>query len=82
MQNFPNPAAGTTKIYYGIPVPERVTLKLYNILGQCVATLVDDVQPAATYTVTVSTSGLASGVYFYRLMAYPFNEVRKLVVLH
>ncbi|HMD14001.1 MAG TPA: T9SS type A sorting domain-containing protein, partial [Bacteroidota bacterium] len=80
-QNYPNPANRITYISYDLPLPAIVSLRVYNILGQLISTLVDGVQPAATYTIPFSTERLASGVYFYQIRAFPFNETKKFVVL-
>ena len=81
-QNYPNPANRITHISYDLPIPAIVSLRVYNILGQLVSILVNGVQPAASYTIPFSTERLASGVYFYQLRAFPFNETKKFVVLH
>ncbi len=58
-----------------------VTLKVYDILGREVATLVNEEKPPGTYTATFDPSNLASGVYFYRLQAGSFTDVKKLLLL-
>jgi hypothetical protein len=68
-QNYPNPFNPSTSIRFQVPEPGRVSLKVYSLLGQEVATLVDDVRSAGTYLATFDARGLASGVYFYRLDA-------------
>ncbi len=68
-QNYPNPFNPSTSIRFQVPEPGRVSLKVYSLLGQEVATLVDDVRPAGTYLATFDARGLSSGVYFYRLDA-------------
>jgi hypothetical protein len=68
-QNYPNPFNPTTVITYSIATTGAVTLTVYDLLGQEVATLVDGVRPAGTYAVTWNASGLASGTYIYRLEA-------------
>jgi hypothetical protein len=83
-QNYPNPFNPTTKIDYTVPASKRgdfVTLKVYNVLGQEVATLVSGVQPAGKHSVTFDGSRLASGVYFYRLQAGNVSITRKLLLL-
>jgi hypothetical protein len=88
LQNYPNPFNPTTEIRYQIPEVRgkqsevsRVTLRVFDILGREVATLVDEVQEAGFKSVQWNASGVASGVYFYRLQAGGFAETRKLVVL-
>jgi len=80
-QNYPNPFNPTTKITYAVSTLRRVTLKVYNIFGQEITTLVDDMKPAGSYDVTFNASGIASGVYFYRLRSGNFIETKKLIVL-
>jgi hypothetical protein len=69
LQNFPNPFNPTTEIRYDIPKTAYVSLKIYDVLGRVVATLVDGVQSASSYMVQWNPSGLSSGVYFYRVQA-------------
>ena len=80
-QNYPNPFNPTTKINYSIPQQSFVTLKVYNILGQEVATLVNEVQRAAKYVATFDAKRLASGVYFCKLQAGGFVASKKLLLL-
>lgn len=80
-QNFPNPFNPSTTIRYSIANPSNVTLRVYNVLGQEVATLVNQRQTAGNFTVTFEASRFASGVYFYRLNAGTFNQVRKMMVV-
>ena len=80
-QNYPNPFNPTTIIRYQLPQGRNVLLKVYDILGREVATLVNEVKPPGTYTVQFDASGLASGMYFYRLDAGHFMCVRKLMLL-
>jgi tetratricopeptide (TPR) repeat protein len=80
-QNYPNPFNPTTTIKYDLPIETRVTLKLYDLLGREVRTLVDRQMPAGFHQATVDGSALASGVYLYRIDAGSFTHVRKLVLL-
>ncbi len=80
-QNYPNPFNPTTTISYELPANSFVTLKVYNILGEEVATLVNEKENAGSYIVKYDGSKMASGVYFYRLNAGSFVSVKKLVVL-
>ncbi len=80
-QNYPNPFNPSTIITYDIPTATRVTLKIYNILGQEVGTLVNTVQNAGRYIARFDASSLSTGVYFYYLQAGKFNQVKKMMVL-
>lgn len=80
-QNYPNPFNPATKIRYSIPVGTDVTLKVYNTLGQEVATLVNDYRPAGTYEAEFFASDLSSGVYYYVLRAGSFVGMRKMVLV-
>jgi hypothetical protein len=80
-QNFPNPFNPSTKIEFAIPMQSRVTLKVYNVLGQVVATLMDGMLGAGTHQVTFDASKIASGVYFYRLEAGSFTSMKKMMLL-
>jgi hypothetical protein len=80
-QNYPNPFNPITNIEYRIANSEFVNLKVYNVLGQKVATLVNRKQQAGSYIVEWDASGIASGVYYYRLVAGEFVDTKKLVLL-
>jgi len=80
-QNYPNPFNPTTKIKYQIPNSNHVTLKVFDILGRGVRTLVNETQVAGVHEVTFDTAGLTSGVYFYRLTAGSSVQTRKLVLV-
>jgi len=80
-QNYPNPFNPTTAICYQLPAISQVDLSIYNTLGQKVATLVSENQPAGYYTVHWDASGLASGVYFYRLEAGEFVQTKKMILV-
>lgn len=80
-QNYPNPFNPTTNIRFTLTNTERVELKVYNITGQEVATLVDGSLAAGTYEVPFDASELASGVYFYNLSSPTQAETRKMVLL-
>jgi endo-1,4-beta-xylanase len=80
-QNYPNPFNPSTSIRYTIPSTSRVTLRIFDVLGREVQTLVNTTQVPADYTVTFSAQKLASGVYFYRLDAGGFTETKKLMLL-
>ena len=80
-QNYPNPFNPTTEIQYSIPKNGFVTLKVYNLLGQEVMTLVNQQQMAGSYKVNLSAGALASGIYMYRLQTGNFTLIKKMVVL-
>ncbi|MBI2620341.1 MAG: T9SS type A sorting domain-containing protein [Ignavibacteriales bacterium] len=81
-QNYPNPFNPTTTIQFNIPDREFVFLTVHNALGERVAVLVNEIRSPGTHTVSIATSGLPSGVYFYSLQAGKFAETKKLMLLH
>lgn len=84
-QNYPNPSNPKSKIDYEIPVNGKVTLKLYNLLGQEVISLVDETKEAGYYTSEFDGTSLASGVYFYRIIAegsgQKFTKTLKMILV-
>ncbi len=80
-QNYPNPFNPTTNITYQIPEKSMVSLKVYNVLGQAVATLVHGEQARGQYNVRFDGSGLTSGVYIYRLQAGNFSQSKELMLI-
>ena len=80
-QNYPNPFNPTTSISYSIPKAGHVSLKVYDLLGREVATLVDEEKISGSYQVSFNAANLSSGVYFYRLQSNSFDETRKLILL-
>jgi len=80
-QNYPNPFNPVTTIKYSIPVASLVTLKVYDILGNEISTLVNEVQEADKYSVEFSADGLSSGIYFYTISAREFTRTRKMILL-
>ena len=80
-QNYPNPFNPTTTIEFALPKTEFVTLKIYNILGEQVATLVSEKLISGKYKYDWDAGGLASGVYLYRIQAGDYVEVKKMVLL-
>ncbi|MBK9099654.1 MAG: T9SS type A sorting domain-containing protein [bacterium] len=81
MQNYPNPFNPSTVISYQLSVSGDVTLKVFDILGNEVATLVNELKPAGNYEVEFDASSLTSGVYFYKLQAGTFVDTKKMVLL-
>ena len=80
-QNYPNPFNPSTTIFYELPKATFVTLKVYNLLGQEVATLLNEEKTAGSYKVQFDASNLAGGIYLYRLQAGEFFATRKLTLL-
>ncbi|HKI78370.1 MAG TPA: metallophosphoesterase [Ignavibacteriaceae bacterium] len=80
-QNYPNPFNPSTIIQYEISKSDNVTLKIFDVLGKEVKTLVNKYQPAGNYEVQFDASGLKSGVYFYRLTVGEFSKVNKLILM-
>ncbi len=88
-QNYPNPFNPSTSIQYAISSTQFVTLKVYDLLGREVATLVNEEKPAGSYNVEFSAKGgpessikhPASGVYFYRLQAGNYFDTKKMILI-
>jgi hypothetical protein len=80
-QNYPNPFNPSTTIRYGFTKQMIVSLKIFNILGQEVATLVNEEKPACNYEVNWNATNFSSGVYFYRLQTGSYVEVKKMLLL-
>lgn len=80
-QTFPNPFNPSTSISYQIPEMNFVTIKIYDVLGNEIATLVNEEKPAGTYKITWNAEGLSSGIYFYRLQAGNFVATKKMILL-
>jgi hypothetical protein len=80
-QNYPNPFNPTTSISYSIPKSAFVTIKVYDLLGREVTTLVNENKPVGNYNVEFNAGKLVSGVYFYRMKAGDFVQTKKLILL-
>ncbi|MCH9030046.1 MAG: T9SS type A sorting domain-containing protein, partial [Bacteroidetes bacterium] len=80
-QNFPNPFNSTTTIRYELPELANVTIKVYNILGEEVTSLVDEQKEAGRYQVQFNTGNLSSGVYIYRIDTGNFTASKKLILM-
>jgi hypothetical protein len=78
---YPNPFNPVTSIQYAVPSTQYVSLKVYDVLGQEVAVLVNEELKAGTYSVQWDASALASGVYFYKITAGSFHDVKKMVLM-
>jgi len=81
LQNYPNPFNPSTVIRYTIPETGFVKLKILNILGQEIRTLVNATQTAGEYKITFNAQNLSAGVYFYRLETGTFTQTKKLILL-
>jgi len=80
-QNYPNPFNPSTTISYSIPNDGLVTLKVYDILGNEVATLMNELQTAGVKNITFDASELSSGVYYYQLVSGEFTSTKKLILM-
>jgi hypothetical protein len=83
-QNYPNPFNPSTIIGYSVPKAGRVTIKLYDILGNEISVLEDNFRHPGNYDISVPlsiASGLSSGVYYYKMTAGDFSETRKMILL-
>jgi hypothetical protein len=80
-QNYPNPFNPSTNISFSLPAQQRTTLKVYNILGIEVATLMDEEKSAGKYSIQFNAKNLSSGIYFYELKTPGFRQVKKMLLL-
>lgn len=80
-QNYPNPFNPTTQIRYTVPRKVNVSLKIYNVLGELVSTLTNEIHNPGTYQVIFDGSNLASGVYFYRLEGQHFRQTKSFTLI-
>jgi hypothetical protein len=80
-QNYPNPFNPTTTIKYQIPEVSFITLKVYDVLGNEIAILVNEERPIGNYEIEFDASYLASGIYFYRIQAGNYVETKKMILL-
>jgi hypothetical protein len=81
-QNYPTPFNPSTTIEFSLPKSEFTTLKVYNILGKEVAQLISDNLRQGKHTYNFDGSKLASGVYYYQLVAGEYREVKKMILIH
>ncbi len=79
-QNYPNPFNPSTMIEYSVAKPERVTIKVYNVLGKEVATLIDEMKEPGVYSIRFDASHLSSGIYFYKFQSESYNSVKKMIL--
>jgi hypothetical protein len=80
-QNYPNPFNPTTNIRFAVPEAGLVTMKVYNLLGQEVTTLVNEYKNAGTYNVDFNAVNLSSGVYFYQINAGNYSDTKKMILM-
>ncbi|HRI85574.1 MAG TPA: T9SS type A sorting domain-containing protein, partial [Ignavibacteria bacterium] len=80
-QNYPNPFNPITKIAYSIPVSGIVTIKIFDITGREIKTLVNEFRNAGSYEIEFDGGGLSSGVYYYKLETNNFSETRKMILI-
>ncbi|MCD6374370.1 MAG: T9SS type A sorting domain-containing protein [Caldisericaceae bacterium] len=80
-QNYPNPFNGQTTIYFSLPIRTKVSLKLYDVAGKEIMTLVKGTLNTGLHNITFDASGIASGIYFYRLTSTRMNLTRKMILL-
>jgi hypothetical protein len=81
LQNYPNPFNPSTTITFSLPLESQVALVIYNALGESVIELVNEVKEAGSHSVEFNAVGLPSGIYFYKLQAAEFAQVRKMMLL-
>jgi photosystem II stability/assembly factor-like uncharacterized protein len=80
-QNYPNPFNPTTLIKYQLPVDGNIKIRLYNSIGEEIRTLVNEDKPAGIYEFQFNSTGIASGIYYYRIDSGNFTDTKKLIVL-
>ena len=81
VQNYPNPFNPTTKIQYSLPQYSTVIIKVFDILGREIATLVNKDQPAGNYSIDFNASNLPSGIYLYKLQARNYIDTKKMILI-
>ncbi|MCX6165889.1 MAG: T9SS type A sorting domain-containing protein, partial [Ignavibacteriae bacterium] len=80
-QNYPNPFNPVTKIDFDLPNDCNVSIKLYDITGREIKTLLNERKNAGYYTIDFTANNIASGVYFYRIVAGSYSEIKKMVLI-
>ncbi len=80
-QNYPNPFNPSTKIKFALPIPDEVKIELFNTLGQRVETLLNKAMKAGYHKVEFNAQNLSSGIYFYRIEAGEFQDVKKMILI-
>jgi hypothetical protein len=81
LQNYPNPFNPVTKIRFSIPAQEKVKLVVYDIVGRLICTLVETELNKGTYSVDFNSTGISSGIYFYKIQAGSYTRIRKMAVV-
>lgn len=80
-QNYPNPFNPATKISFSLPQAGNVKMSVYDVLGNEIAVLVNEVKPAGNYSVTFEGTGLSSGIYFYKIESGDFSQTKKMLLV-
>ena len=80
-QNYPNPFNPATNINYSIPIEALITVKIYDLLGNEITTLVNEIKAPGEYSIKLSANGMTSGVYYCRMISGDFISTRKLILL-
>jgi hypothetical protein len=80
-QNYPNPFNPSTSLTFQVPMQASVTMKVFDVLGKEVATLVNEVKPAGSYSVTWNAAGLGSGMYFCKMQSGSFTATKKMILV-
>ena len=80
-QNYPNPFNTRTVVSFSLPVDSKVSIKVYDVMGREVQTLVNERMGAGKYEVRFDGSGMTSGVYFYQMEAGNFKETRRMILI-
>ena len=81
LQNHPNPFNPSTTIKFSVPQSGNVSIKVFDIRGGEIATLVDDYKQSGSYEISFNASNLSSGIYFYRMVSRNFFETKKMLLL-
>ncbi|MEO7357599.1 MAG: T9SS type A sorting domain-containing protein [Ignavibacteria bacterium] len=80
-QNYPNPFNPVTNIQYDLPIDIFVTIKVYDLIGREVMSLVNEIKEAGSYVVSLNGSNLSSGIYYYKITAGSYEQVRKMILI-
>ena len=80
-QNYPNPFNPTTVISYSIPTASHVSVKVFDVLGNLISTLVNKNQTASSYNVNFDANNLSNGVYFYKIQAGNYTDIKKMILI-